>query len=204
MTRTLLLLSALTLAACGQADAPNETPAPQAEAITVPSDNLWTINYADSALRFSGTQEDVKFTGEFERFTAQVSFDPDAPETGAILVVVETGSAQSGDDERDSALPGRDWFDTKSFPVATFSSQDIRKVEGGNSYLAEGELEIKGTTQPVRLPFSLEIDGNTALATGRVELDRSEFDVGSGNYATDQWIAYPVEVTFTLSAAREG
>jgi len=202
MTRVLLFTTTLLLTACGSAE--ELTPAPVAESVPAfPSQNIWTIDYDKSDLTFSGIQEDVRFTGTFTDYIVQVSLDPTTPETGQIRVTVDTGSAITGDSERDNALPGKDWFNTKAYPKAVFTSESISQIgRETNRFVAEGDLRLKSTTLPVSLPFTLEMNGSFATARGQLTLDRSQFDVGSGNYATDQWIAYPVEVDFILYAMR--
>jgi len=190
----LLLATALLLAACF-----NDAPAASIEAVPeFTGDNIWQVT--DSTVAFTATREGADFTGTFRDVDLAIDFDPDAPETGRIRAVVYTASAFTDDPERDDALPGRDWFSTKAFPTAVWVSDDISATPGG--YLARGTLTLKGVSQPADLPFTLDVMGDTARADGTLTLQRNAFDVGSGAFATDEWIAYPVRVDVQIAASR--
>ncbi|WP_246689428.1 YceI family protein [Methylobacterium sp. WL19] len=77
---------------------------------TVPSHGFaaeWQVDPSKSAIRFSGVQVGVPFTGGFQRFEAAVDFDPAKPETGHATVLIDLSSAKTGDVQRDEALPKR-------------------------------------------------------------------------------------------------
>ena len=73
-----------------------------------------------SALTFAGEQAGEKFTGRFSRFDAKISLDPQNLSEAKIVVTVDVASAATGDKQRDTALPDKDWFDAKTFPQARF------------------------------------------------------------------------------------
>ncbi|GJE14157.1 MULTISPECIES: YceI family protein [Methylobacterium] len=159
----------------------------------------WTVDPAKSAIRFSGVQVGVPFTGRFERFEAAVEFDPAKPEAGHATVLVDLASARTGDVQRDEALPQKDWFDVKGSSTARFEA--TRFVDKGQGdYAATGTLTIRGTSRPVTLPFHLAVEGGAAHATGRVGLVRTEFGVGQGAWASGQWVALDVGVEVDLVA----
>jgi polyisoprenoid-binding protein YceI len=175
-------------------------PAAIALAATKPSPH-WTVDPARSSLGFSGTQTGSHFDGQFSRYKAAVTFDPDHPETSRIVVDVDLGSATTGDKQRDIALPGKDWFDVAHFPTARFVSTSIRR-RGGNAYVATGNLTLRGVTRPILLPFTLTIDGDSARATGRAQLVRNAFGVGQGAWSSGQWVALEVGVDINIVAKR--
>lgn len=161
----------------------------------------WTVDPSKSKLAFSGTQTGSRFDGSFSRYTATIDFDPDRLETSRIAVTVDLASAATGDAQRDTALPEKDWFDVGEFPQARFESNTIRKT-GDGSYEAAGTLTIRGISQPVVLPFTLQIDGANARAKGRVSLLRNAFGIGQGAWNNDQWVAFEVGVDIDIVAAK--
>lgn len=171
------------------------------QAVTLPAAAAdWAVDPARSAIRFSGVQVGVPFTGRFERFKADIDFDPAKPEAGHALVLVDLASARTGDVQRDEALPQKDWFDIKAGSEARFEA--TRFVDKGQGdYAAVGTLTIRGTSRPVTLPFHLTLEGGTAHAAGRVGLVRTEFGVGQGAWASGQWVALDVGVEVDLVAA---
>ncbi|MCJ2140221.1 YceI family protein [Methylobacterium sp. E-066] len=159
----------------------------------------WAVDPAKSAIRFSGVQVGTPFSGRFERFEAKVDFDPAKPEAGRATVLVDLSSARTGDAQRDTALPQKDWFDVASAGQARFEA--TRFVDKGRGdYEAIGELTIRGTKRPLTLPFHLSLEGGQAHATGHVGLVRTDFGVGQGAWASGQWVALEVGVDIDLVA----
>ena len=161
----------------------------------------WKLDPAKSRLGFSGTQAGTTFEGKFTRYGTDIAFDPDHLDESHITVTVDLASAVTGDTQRDTALPGKDWFDIGEFPQAKFDTSAIRKL-GPNTYEAVGNLTLRGVTKPLTLPFTLQFDGANAHAIGHAGLMRSTFGLGQGPWATGQWVALEVGVDFDIVAAR--
>jgi polyisoprenoid-binding protein YceI len=162
----------------------------------------WSVDTAHSKLGFSGTQTGETFSGTFKAWTAAIDYDPAKPEAAHIVVTVDMASATTGDQQRDEALPGEDWFDIAKFPKATFEATGF-KPKGGDAFDAPGKLAIRGISKDITLPFNLTVAGNTAHAVGKVNLLRNAFDVGQGNWASDQYVAFEVNVDVDLTATRQ-
>lgn len=162
----------------------------------------WAVDPAKSRLGFSGVQVGVPFKGRFKRFEAEIAFDPAAPETGHALVTVDLASAETGDVQRDEALPQADWFATKATPQARFEARRF-VPRGGDAYEAVGSLTIRGIRRDATLPFRLTLAGDAAHATGHLDLVRTDFGVGQGPWASGQWVALEVGVDLDLVARRK-
>jgi polyisoprenoid-binding protein YceI len=160
----------------------------------------WTVVPGESALTFAGVQTGEKFTGRFGKFGANISFDPDRLDDAKVAVTVDIASAATGDRQRDTAMPSKEWFDAGSFPQARFESRKVVRTAAG--YEATGDLTLRGVTREIHLPFTLEIDGRKARAKGHVDLKRDVFGVGQGDWATGDWVALDVAVDFDLKAER--
>lgn len=164
-------------------------------------DAHWTVIAEDSVVQFTGRQTGANFTGHFERFDADIIFDPKDLESASVTARIDLASADAGSRERNDALPGKTWFFVKSFPEAIFMSEDFVMTEAGR-YDAKGTLEIRGVTQPVTLPFTLDITDGRADMRATLSLDRSDFGVGQGEWASDQWIGFAVKVDIKIAATR--
>jgi polyisoprenoid-binding protein YceI len=158
----------------------------------------WTMNTDSSQLTFEGTQAGAPFQGSFSDFSSAITLDPNNLEDASISVEIIAASANSGSAERDGALPGADWFDVDSHPTANFISSFVTKTDAG--YMAEGTLTIKGTSLPVTLPFSLDIDGDQAKAAGSLTIDRNDYGIGTGPLSP--MVGNEVAITFELVATR--
>lgn len=187
--------AALTLAACGQSQSSN------AAAPAAASPGGWAVDKDASKLSFTATQTGASFEGEFETFSADIVFDPADLANASIFVTVDTASAETGDRQRDTALPGSDWFKAKEFPSATFVSNDVVET-GEGAYEARGKLTIRDVTRDLVLPFTLAIDGGKAHAEGGVTLVRTDYGVGQGEFATGQWVGLDVVVSFVIEATK--
>lgn len=162
---------------------------------------VWAVDYGASALKFTGLESGAKFEGVFSDFTAAISFDPDDLANATISVSVSTVSASTGNELRDSSLPGSEWFDVKNHPTATFTSTSVRKVGAG--YEADGALTIKNFKRPVTLEFSLDNDGHEAVAIGHVNLVRTDFGLGeASSWLDEEGVGLEVGVEFEIHATR--
>ncbi len=161
----------------------------------------WQVDPGKSTLGFSGVQTGTKFEGKFMHYNAAISFDPDHPEASHIAVTVDLASAQTGDTQRDTALPGTDWFDVAQFPQAKFETTAIHR-KSANAYEADGLLTLRSVAKPVSLLFTLDIAGATAHAKGHADLVRSAFGIGQGPWATGQWVALDIGIDIDITAIR--
>ncbi len=159
----------------------------------------WVMDKEASSLSFMATQSGAEFTGQFKTFDAKINFDQEALDSLTISVTIDMASVDTNAGDRDSQLPTAAWFDTSQFTTAIFESNTIRSL-GGDNYEAEGKLSIKGIAQDVTLPFSLVIDGNKASSTGSLILDRLDYQVGSGDWANESMVGFPVTVSFSIEA----
>jgi polyisoprenoid-binding protein YceI len=159
----------------------------------------WIADPAASTISFSGTQLGAPFTGHFKRFTATINFDSAHPEAGHALVLIDTASATTGDVQRDEALPQADWFDAKTVGQARFEAAHF-VAKGGDTYDAVGSLTIRNIKRDVTLPFKLTVAEGKAHAVGHLQLVRTDFGVGQGDWATPQWVALEVGVDIDVSA----
>jgi polyisoprenoid-binding protein YceI len=161
----------------------------------------WRIDPAKSWLGFKGTMAGVAFEGRFKRWDARISFDPAEPEHGHAVVTVDMSSAETGDRQKDEALPQSDWFDAKSFPNASFKVQSFRSG-GGTSFDAIGTLTIRNVTKAVVLPMTIEVSGTTLHASGHLDVVRTDYGVGQGSWTSAQWVALDVVASFDVTAER--
>jgi len=199
-----LITAFLAISSCSQA-APNTAestpPAKIAEANPAKMEHIgnWVVVKTDSHVKFTASQQNTEFTGEFSTFDAVISFKEDAVEQASVTATIHLASVSAGDKERDGALPGKEWFDVKNFPKAVFQSDDFVKLDG-NSYEARGTLMMKGKSQPLTLPFTLDIDDARAKMAGSVTIDRTLWEVGTGAWSTDEWASTKVVVDVKIVA----
>ncbi|MGB5853136.1 MAG: YceI family protein [Rhodanobacter sp.] len=152
-----------------------------------------------STLGFSGSFQGETFDGHFGQWTAAISYDPANLAASKFDVTVHTASVQTGDSDRDSALPGEAFFDVAKYPEAHFVTTGFH--QRGNQVIADGTLTLRGVSKPVSLQvnFAPRGSGATLEVTGTVQ--RLDFGVGSGEYADTSVIGAEVKIAAHLQLA---
>ncbi|BFM05870.1 cytochrome b/b6 domain-containing protein [Halioxenophilus aromaticivorans] len=173
--------------------APSQSAASSAASSDSP---LWQLVPTEENFQFSSSYSGEAFTGLIKTFTPKIYFDPDHPEQGVLDVTIDTTSLTTLNSEWDSAITGSQWFATSDYPSAHYVSEDIRP--DGAGFIAQGELTLKGISKPVEVYFEWEAQGDQAIFLGSAMLDRREFDIGSGSWATDDSIAFEVTLDIDL------
>jgi cytochrome b561/polyisoprenoid-binding protein YceI len=188
----------IVAAAATETAAPATTEAPPATAAAEPS--TWAVSKG-STLGFATSWGGQAIEGRFDRWRADIRFSPEALDKSKVSVTIDLASAVSGDAQRDESMRGPDWFDTASHASATFTASKFEKT-GENRYIAHGTLNLRGVSKPVRLPFTLKIEGDKARVSGVTSLDRTAFGVGQGEWKSTDQIPAEVKVSVNLTATR--
>lgn len=153
----------------------------------------WT-SASDGSLEFEARFEGEPLPGEFREF--QVTYSENA-----LSVTVKLATSDMGDDEMNAILHDPVWLAVGDFGEARYSSTDIRCDNDGDC-VSVGELRLKGVSRELAVPFSWSTDGDGARLWGDVELDRTDYDVGSGEWATDESFDLDVDVRFDIRLTR--
>jgi polyisoprenoid-binding protein YceI len=163
---------------------------------------LWRMEPTASQLSFVGKQAGAEFTGKFERFSADIRFDPTDLANSKFIVDIETASVNTKDKERDDILKGKDLFDAKRWPKARYVA-DTFTTNGGDKFSATGKLTLRDITRDVPIEFTFTPDpaGKNAWLKGSTPLKRLEFGVGQGEWKDTQWVSNDVRVEFALRLA---
>jgi polyisoprenoid-binding protein YceI len=109
----------------------------------VPDPNHTFVRFSYNHLGFS-TQ-----LSRFDKTTGTVTFDP-AAKSGAVDLVIDAKSVDTGSELFNGHIQGVDFLDTADFPTATFKSTSIR-FDGDAPVSIDGVLTVKGVSKPVTL-----------------------------------------------------
>lgn len=114
----------------------------------------WVIDLAHSRIGFSVRHAMVTTVrGAFTDYSSRLYFDGHDPSRSRAEVVIATGSVDTGVEQRDAHLVGRDFFDSAGFPRMQFVSTDVQ-LAGGDVYRMAGNLTIRDVTRPVVLELT--------------------------------------------------
>ena len=186
-----------------------------AEETTAPKSNApaWAVDYDKSSIKFAAAYMGRPFEGSFSGWKAEIQLDTDAPANrdtpvdGYIRVAIPMGTVNTGEPYFDENVTQGDWLDVAKFPEAVFEVTGGVFKDSDTQYEATGVLTLKGLKNPVRLPFTLALDGATATAHGETTLKRMALGVGRGTYIEEkgdaEWVADDVKVIIDLVATRQ-
>ena len=152
---------------------------------------------------FEVTFEGVGTSGNFRRFDVVLELDPAKLDSSHLRVTVDLTAADMGDPEINAIVADPIWFDAGKFPKAVFESKRI-EARGPGKFVATGVLNLKGSSKAVAVPFSWSEKGARANMRGEFAVQRIEFNVGSGEWATDDPIGIDVKLQFDLTLKRGG
>ncbi|HEX8986365.1 MAG TPA: YceI family protein [Rhodocyclaceae bacterium] len=140
----------------------------------------------------------------FNKTSGTVVWDR-AAHTGAVDVVIDMKSVDTGSSVFDGHIQGADYLDTAHYPTATFKSTAVH-FDGDKPVAIDGNLTIKGITRPVTLSVTsflamphpmLKREAIGANATTTIK--RSEFN--AGKYAP--YVGDDVTIGLALEAVQQ-
>lgn len=80
-------------------------------------------------------------------------------------------------------LKSDDFFSTEKYPKAKFVITNVQPLSENQSQVT-GDLTIKGITNEVQFPATIQTNGNQLTANAKITVDRTKFDIkyGSGSF----------------------
>lgn len=159
----------------------------------------WNFAPVHSSADFSVKYLVAKFRGGFEDFSAELS-------GGNLSGSVKVASVKVKDENLVAHLLAPDFFDAEQYPAITFASSSI--ALDGDVATIEGELTLKGVTQPLNAVGAVngpteDFMGNTRLGfTFETTIDRAAFgvdwnaDLPKGGKALSNEVTLVVELEF--------
>ncbi|MFD7712809.1 YceI family protein [Streptomyces sp. NPDC059785] len=136
----------------------------------------WVVDPAHSRIGFSVRHAMVTTVrGAFTEFESRLYFDGRNPARSRAEIALSTASVDTGVEQRDAHLVGRDFLDSARYPRMTFTSTAVHLADR-DVYRMTGDLTIRDVTRPVDLeltyighvtdPFGYErvgFDGTTTI-----------------------------------------
>lgn len=171
-----------------------------AASLTAAGSAFAQVDLAKSTITATSKQMNVPVEGKFNKFSAQVKFDPAKAAEGSAQFAVDVDSYDLGDESYNDQVRGKDWFDAKTFPQATFVSSAIAPA-GNNQFKVTGKLTIKGKSQTVVVPVTMTQQGAMQVFDGDLPIKRTQFDIGTGEWKDTSVVADDVTIKFHIVAA---
>ena len=124
--------------------------AAQATALT----GRYVIDQANTRIGFAARYAMVTTVrGGFTEFHGTAQLDADDPARSSILVIMNTASLDTGQNQRDDHLRSPDFLDVETYPEIVFQSTGVQPA-ADDHYLLTGDLTICGVTRPVSIEIT--------------------------------------------------
>ncbi|TYB41208.1 YceI family protein [Actinomadura chibensis] len=181
-----------------------------AELVEVPGyvAGTWTIDPAHSGVGFTIRHMMVsKVRGRFGTFEGTITTGAD-PLDSSVAATIDLTSVDTGNAQRDEHVRSADFLDVERFPTMSYRSTGLRP--GGDGFVLDGELTLRGLTREVPLdlvaegfgpdPFRQDdpFKGARAGFTATGEISRLEFGVGEGTTIPGGGLALSDKVQIVL------
>ena len=152
-----------------------------------------------SSIQFQSRQMGVTVAGKFPKFTAQLNFDPAKPEAAKVSMSIDVASIDAGSKDANDEVVGKQWFNARAFPAATFTSTSVKAL-GGGRYEVSGPLTIKGKSLPAVAPLVYKAAGASGVFSGTFTIKRLDYAIGEGPWADISTVANEVQINFIMVA----
>lgn len=164
---------------------------------SVSSVEAWTLDQDASRIELIGTADGREAVTRVEAFEVVLEGELDQPAEGHAVLTLQSESITGGNAIVDGMLHGHNWFDVETYPEIVFRSHDIQ-VPAEGALRIEGELELRGETYPLTVPANWTRQGDRFSVSGRMTLDRTDFDMGRGAWRSEGTVKHEVHVDFTI------
>lgn len=141
------------------------------------------VDAAKSSVTWLGKKVTGEHTGTIALKDGQLLMDGGKLVGGNFTMDMTTLQVTDVKDEKMNAklkghLQNDDFFSVATHPTSTLK---ITKVtpKGGNNYEVTGDLTIKGKTNPVTFPAT--VDSKTGVGTAKIKIDRAKYDIRYGS-----------------------
>jgi polyisoprenoid-binding protein YceI len=165
----------------------------------------WNIDPAHSVAEFKVKHMMISnVKGHFARVSGTLTLDESELTNSHVEALIEAGSLETRDAQRDAHLKSEDFLHVEKFPTLSFKSTRIRLIRDGE-LAVEGGLTIRGVTRNVSFavegPTGAAKDpwGNTRVAvSATAKINRKDFGLTWNTALETGGILVGDEVTIAL------
>lgn len=163
--------------------------------------DTYEVDASHSMIIFRAKHMGVSYNyGRFNEFSGNLAVDETDAANSMIELEVKAASVDTGNEKRDQHLRSPDFFNAKQFPVITFKSTEVKKVDE-DTLEVTGDLGLHGVKKSVTVEVAITGKGKNQQGTALIGFEttftikRSEFgmDYGIGAVSDDIRITVSVE-----------
>jgi len=169
--------------------------------------STWAIDPAHSEVDFAVRHMSVSNVhGRIGGIKGAISFNETDATKSTVSVTIDVTTVDTGVGPRDNDLKGAGFFDTTTFPTATFTSTSVTK--SGQKLKISGNLTLHGVTRPI----DLEVEGPSAPMPGMDHKPHSGYsattiihrkDFGIGTKYPDTVVGDEIKLSIDLEVVKQ-
>ena len=172
---------------------------------TARAGDSYAVDPVHSSVSFMTSHAGISYIhGRFNDFSGKFVIDKADPAKSSFALAIKVESVDTNNQKRDEHLRAPDYFNAKQFPLMSFQSTKVKKVEGG--YEVAGDLTLHGVKKEITLNLKgadkvVEFPKGTpriGIVTTTV-IKRSEFDMKTALEA----LGDEVHITIGAEAVKE-
>jgi polyisoprenoid-binding protein YceI len=167
----------------------------------------WLIDGAHSVAEFAVKHMMVSTVkGRFHTIRGDIQIDEANPSISRVEAEIETASVDTGQEQRDAHLRSDDFFGSEQFPLMTFQSTRVERVDD-DAWKVYGDLTIRDTTRPVVLDTEFEgqirdaFGNQRAAFTATTAINRKDFGLNWNGVLEAGGVVVQDKVKITLHIA---
>ena len=151
--------------------------------LTIAPAGTWSLDSVHSRVDFEVAYLAGRFKGHFNEIAAELSVEG---ERATLEGRAKVASIDVNEENLSAHLQSPDFFDAEQYPELRFTAEDIR-LDGDGQVSVDGELTIKGVTQPVTVTGTVTAPMADPYGTERIGLnlttkvDRTNFGINWNN-----------------------
>lgn len=133
--------------------------------------HTYTIDPSHSRLGFTVRHMGFsKVRGSFEQFEGTVHLDPEDLSTLEAEGTIRADSITTSDEKRDAHLRSEDFLDVENHPTITFTSRDVKDVDG-DTFTLVGDFTLRGVTRTIELEAEFLGAGRDPFGNDKIALE---------------------------------
>lgn len=140
---------------------------------------VYEVIPVESSIMFD-VESSLPIRGTFDKWDAKMTFTSTDVRSGVLEINIQADSVNTGSGLKDKKLKGKDFFDSKQFPMITFKSTKVLQT-GANTFDLEGDFTIRGVTKTEKLTVTDNGKGTASGSiTGIMVFDRKNYGMNKG------------------------
>ncbi|MCH9023632.1 MAG: YceI family protein [Planctomycetes bacterium] len=140
----------------------------------------YKIDSVHSSVIFRVKHMDVSYSyGRFNEPQGMLTLDTDDPSRSSFKIQVKSANIDTGNKKRDTHLKSPDFFNVRQFPMITFESKSVKKLDG-DQFEIKGPLTLHGVTKEITL--KLKQTGAKTIRNKQVRGFETMFKINRTDY----------------------